>query len=206
MKICSWLSFLASIWSDAPERLPQFLQRHVERCDRCRESWLAETRIARALPAALPPPQTQFPPSLKQRILNHPKCNQPVGHAPRGTLLVPAGALALVVACAALLTWLHRGPTDVLVARPEPLRAHDDMPTESALSPLVLSLDRVSGQEWLRWGQSIHQPLELEWNRTIQDGQRLLATVVQSCVPEPAADALLTRTRQWMPAAETILD
>lgn len=206
MKICSWLSILASIWAEAPERLPRFLRRHLDRCDRCRESWLAETRLASALPVAPPPARADFPPLLKQRILNHAKSIQSVRHESRRTLLVPAGALALVVACAALLTFLHRGPTDLHVTRPEPPRVQGDMPTESALPPLALSLDRVSGYEWLRWGQSIHQPLELEWNRTVQDGQRLLAAVVQSCVPEPAADALLTRTRHWMPASETVLD
>jgi hypothetical protein len=70
--------------------------------------------------------------------------------------------------------------------------------------PTTSALPRMVGAELLRWSQSVHEPLEQEWARTVEDGHRLLAAVVQSCVPDPAADAFLNRTRQMLPTSSRI--
>jgi hypothetical protein len=46
------------------------------------------------------------------------------------------------------------------------------------------------------------QPLEGELANAVEDSRRLFAAVVQSCVPDAAAEVILERTGSWMTGRE----
>jgi hypothetical protein len=202
MITCRFLSLLASFRIERPERMPGWLRRHVERCDSCRRSFQAEREIARRLPAASTSTNQALPPFLKQRILARVRTDQSTSNASLRFAFRSAASVAAIAACALLLLLLMpRAGHEVVTWSSE----DEPSPATSTAFPwsTTTAMDRVAGADLLRWGQTVHEPLEMEWARAVEDGHRLLAVVVQSCLPEPTADVLLSRTRQWVPTPAT---
>jgi hypothetical protein len=200
MKTCHFLSFLASLWIERPQRMPVWLRRHMDRCDSCRRTFQAELEIVRRLPVVSLSANPSIPTRLKQRILAHARTPEPPSAwAPPGLGRWIASGAAIAVCVGALV---------LLMPRPDQEPEHwaeagqVDAGTAAAFTWSTSPLDRITGEELLRWGKVMHEPLEQEWARAVEDGHRLLAAVVESCVPDPAADALLSRTRQLLPGRE----
>jgi hypothetical protein len=202
MNTCRFLTLCASFWIERPDQMPTWLQRHLQRCGTCRHTFDAETHVARRLSAAPLPAAQPWSRMLEQRILARTRTEVPSHPAPR-PLLRWAPSVAAIALCAAFLALLMPPGGHEMVTGPdaEPVEVAEaagmSLPTTSALPRMV-------GAELLRWSQSVHEPLEQEWARTVEDGHRLLAAVVQSCVPDPAADAFLNRTRQMLPTSSRI--
>jgi hypothetical protein len=202
MNICRFLSILGSLWMERPQRMPAWLRRHMERCDSCRRSSQAELEVVRRLQAgSLAANQSSIPPRLKQRILAQVQAPKPATAwlSSMPCRWITSGA-AVAVCVAVLILLMPRAGDE------SGMRTEVDPVESGTVAQFSWStgnpLDRVAGAELLRWSKVMHEPLELEWARTVEDGHRLLAAVVQSCVPDPAADAFLSRTRQLLPSRQ----
>jgi hypothetical protein len=196
MNPCRFFTFLAALWIERPDQMPAWLRRHTDRCDSCRRTVQAEADVARQLTSTALPHRQPFPPFLKQRILAQVRNPAPTAIPPsRWAVRWATSVAAIAVGALVLLLFMPR--TDDGIATGPGLL---DVGTTTAGHWLTATaLDRVAGTDLIQWGQAVHEPLELEWTRAVEDGHRLLAAVVQSCVPDPAADVLLSRTRQLLP-------
>jgi hypothetical protein len=93
----------------------------------------------------------------------------------------------LAFLCLVWLDWL--GPTSAPSAFevPDPARPGGESLRLALLDPSAT--DRLK-----RWSATLENPFANEMASAVADGQRLFASVVQSCVPEPTARAILERT------------
>jgi hypothetical protein len=204
MKTSCFLTFFASFWVEQPDQMPAWLQRHLQRCDACNLTFGAESRVAHRLSAAPLPEASPWPTRLEQRILARTR-SESCSVAARPPALRWAVSVAAMGLCAALLALLMPRPGQEMAAGPDLEASGEALSMELSLPGAgATALPRVVGAELLRWSQSVHEPLEQEWARTVEDGHRLLAAVVESCIPDPAAEAFLNRTRQLLPTPSRV--
>ena len=197
MNPCRFFTLLAALWIERPDRMPAWLRPHTDQCDSCRRTVQAEAAMARQLTSTALPPSQPFPPFLKQRILAQVRNPAPTAIPPSSRWVVRWAASAAAIAVGAVFLLLLMPRTDDGITTGPGLL--DAGTTTTGHGPTAAALDRIAGTDLIQWGQAVHEPLELEWARAVEDGHRLLAAVVQSCVPNPAADVLLSRTRQLLP-------
>jgi hypothetical protein len=190
MKTCHLLQTVASLWIDSPRRLPRLLRRHVDRCAACRRAYQLETELANKLATRTPVVNEPLPSHLAARI-NARVRESAIEPAAAGSMAFRwAVSLAAIVACAMLLALLVPYHRDEPVVWPV---ADNAEPTSSTVTePLVsISVNHSVNLYLPVLGRAVQGPLETELNLMVEDGHRLFAAAVQSCVPDPAANAFL---------------
>jgi hypothetical protein len=190
MKTCHLFQPLASLWIDHPERVPRLLRRHINRCAACRRAYDSETELANKLASKAPMVTEPLPAYLAARIAARVRESTIESPAAGSIAFRWAASLAVVVACVMLLALLVPYHRDEPVVWPVANKAG---PTSSTVTePLVsISIDRSVNLYLPGLGRSVQGPLEAELNLMVEDGHRLFAAAVQSCVPDPAANAFL---------------
>jgi hypothetical protein len=190
---------IGSLFPETAGWWARVLRRHVDRCDACRQALDRERGLIHALRRSAPPIARGLPRPLNARILSN------LGRADDAMM---AGALdgwrwvrssAIALACLALLVvFWPRQDSDVV----ESVSSVEAPTLEPAVDLGAVQSWPTGPSDVLRWAELAGQPLEGELANAVEDSRRLFAAVVQSCVPDAAAEVILERTGRWMTGRE----
>jgi hypothetical protein len=194
MKWCLLHRRMMGLFPEPESRWSGLARRHIERCDDCRQAFQNERTLIRALHRSAPPAVPEFPCALRARIVaNLDRGNGGNrGHALERWHWLRPWVLAAAAVAVLVAVWPRQGSDDMTVGVVSP--SFDAQP------PI-----RASGMSWraessafLQWTELGGGPLEGELANAIDDGRRLFATVVHSCVPEETAELVLARAESWI--------
>ena len=195
MKSCRIYRMIGSLFPETTGKWARALRRHVDRCDACRQRLDRERGLIQALRDSSPPIARGLRRSLNARILANLGRGDDAKMAGRmdGWRWVRSSAIA--AACLVLLAmfWPRQDPGVV-----ESVNSVGPSRVEPTVY-LGAGTSWPSGPSdvW-RWAELAGQPLEGELANAVEDSRRLFAAVVQSCVPDPAAEVILAQTESWM--------
>lgn len=163
---------------------------HAARCPECRERLERERALIDALRRSAPI-APELPSFLKGRILANLERSGVAGAEARPAWRwMQPWAIAAICLFALAVVW------------PRPDRS--GMESGMTVEPSTMDWDApaswvgVTTPDLVRWTELAGRPLEGEFENALKDGHRLFVAVVQSCVPERAAELILTETEEWM--------
>jgi predicted anti-sigma-YlaC factor YlaD len=190
---CCLHRLLATFWLDGDAPAPGPVRRHLAACAGCRAAVAAHRAVAQTLARTASARQEPLPPFLPARIEAGWRAGREPASARRHAVRWTASAAVACVALALLLLVLPdrpSGPRDAGRSAGEGITVWG----ATAAWPEGAALGDPQ-----RWTAALQQPLEGELALAVEDGHRLFASAIRSCLPEPTAAAVVAQTRRLLP-------
>jgi hypothetical protein len=178
MKHCWLYEKVISRAADAGSQTPAWVNRHLDKCIECRQTYQAHVRLTAALTASAQSQVTSPSPFLHARILS--ALDQEAGRAEtRGkilqalrSILIPAFGLFII---GGLWFWKSESPNST---------------QQSAASGLVTKSELfdpprngVDAAKLLQWSEKLDQPLESEIGLVVDDAKSVLSSLSDKFLP-----------------------
>lgn len=180
--LCRCTQLRAALAGDATDPLPRWCQRHLARCDRCRNILAAERDLARRLRESAPRLRRAAPAHLVPRTLA--RLAPAPRHAPARTNPVsawfkPAWALT-ALGLLGLAGWLLRAP-----APPPPPKATAGLTAPVPPAPGLPTLSAALETDPLNaLATRFNDPLQDELNRVLADLRKVGDSLAATFLPE----------------------
>ena len=184
MKYCWLYEKAISRAADAGSQTPAWVNRHLDKCIECRQTYQAHIRLTAALTASAQSQVTSPSPFLHARIMS--ALDEEAGRVKtRGkilqalrSILIPAFGLFII---GGLWIWKSESPKST---------------HQSAVSGLVFKSELfdpphngVDAAKLLEWSENLDQPLESEIRLVVDDAKSVLSSLSDNFLPHGLGDA-----------------
>ena len=184
MKHCWLYEKAISRAADAGSQTPAWVNRHLDKCIECRQTYQAHIRLTAALTASAPSQVTSPSPFLHARIMSALDQEAARAETPSKILqalrsiLIPAFGLFII---GGLWIWKSESPKSTY---------------QSAVSGLVFQSklfdpphNGVDAAKLLEWSENLDQPLESEIRLVVDDAKSVLSSLSDNFLPHGLGDA-----------------